>query len=105
MTTDDDKARLRESVLEAAKQGIRSKRPSRKNPHYESDPQFRLMLDVVGPCRATMERLRRDAVQPDDILKGCLDEQMRSRNLDHIRDFRDFLSTTTEPAASLAMVI
>jgi hypothetical protein len=93
------KAALREAVIEAARQGFRGNgSSSRKNPQYVNDTNFQLMLEVVGPCRAVMEKVTAGTITPAIVISGLLDDQMRARNIVHMQRFRDFLNLVLETA-------
>jgi hypothetical protein len=73
-----------------------SRRGRRPNPFYEPDPQFDAMLVVVGSCRNIVERGMQFSCEY--IIGGCLDDDMRERNLATIRTCRDFLTQILEVA-------
>jgi hypothetical protein len=93
------KAALREAVIAAAHQGIRGGgSQSRKNPQYVNDTNFQLMPEVVGPCRAVMEKVTAGTITPQVVISGLLDDQMRARNIAHMHRFRDFLNLVLDTA-------
>lgn len=93
------KAALREAVIEAARQGIKGEtRPSNRNPNYVDDPAYKMMLQVLGPCRALMEKVDAGDVNVATILNAFLDADHRQRALRDINRARDFLTTVLETA-------
>ena len=66
------------------------------NPHYEQDPQWDAMPAVSAGCRDMMAKVRDFA--PEYIIGGFIDDAQRARNLAHIRECRDFLSSVLEAA-------
>lgn len=91
------KTALREAVIEAAKQGIKGEsRPSNRNPNYIDDPAYKMLLQVLGPCRALMEKVDAGEVQVATILNAFLDADHRQRALRDIHRARDFLTTVLE---------
>lgn len=93
------KAALREAVIEAAHQGIKGDgRQSNRNPNYVNDPAYRMLLQVLGPCRALMEKVDAGEVQVRTILNAFLDDDHRQRALRDIHRARDFLTTVLETA-------
>jgi hypothetical protein len=91
------KAALREAVIEAARQGIKGEqRPSTRNPNYVDDPAYKMLLQVLGPCRALMEKVDAGEVQIATILNAFLDADHRQRALRDIHRARDFLTTVLE---------
>jgi hypothetical protein len=93
------KAALREAVMEAAKQGFRGE-PSKgtRNPNYVNDPAYKMLLQVLGPCRALVEKVDGGEVTVETILQGFLDADHRQRALRDIHRARDFLTTVLETA-------
>lgn len=95
------KTALREAVIEAAKIGLRGgqpPRPSNKNPNYVDDPTYRMLLEVVGPCRALIEKVEAGDIQISMILTAFLDPSHRERSLRHVEQARDFLNKFLEAA-------
>ena len=98
------KAALREAIIEVAKQGLRGgggePRQSNRNPNYVEDPNYRMLLDVVGPCRAMMESVDSGGIKIDVILTAFLDVAHRERSLRHIERTRDFLTNVLEASGA-----
>lgn len=93
------KAALREAVIEAARQGLRGEPvPNRRNPNYVNDPAYKMLLQVLGPCRSLMEKVDGGEVDTATILKGFLDADQRQRALRDILRARDFLTNVLETA-------
>lgn len=97
---DAETAALRASVIEAAKQGLAPERKDRRNPLYEHDPVYRMLMRVVGPCRAMVEQVDRGEIVIAEALSGFLDDVpgQRDRDLSDIARARDFLSLFLETA-------
>lgn len=97
---DPDKAELRASVTEAAKQGLKPERKDRRNKEYEDDPAYRMLMRVVGPCSTMIEQVGRGEIVTAEALTGFLDDVPghRERALRHISHTRDFLSQFLEAA-------
>lgn len=96
------KAALREAVIEAARIGIRggSVQPkTTRNPNYVDDPAYRMMLQVLGPCRSLTEKVEAGEIVLETVLRGFLDEEHRQRAMRDIEAARDFLNTILESAA------
>lgn len=95
-----NKAALREIVIAAAQRGLRPEpKSSRRNPHYEHDPQFEVMASLTGCCRTILAHA---AEHPTAfILGGFLDDGMRERNLTTIRECRDYLTALLEEASNV----
>lgn len=95
----DETLALREAVVEAAKQGLKpEKRKSRRNPDYEDDPAYKMLLRIVGPSRAMAEQVERGEIVVDLALKGFLDAGQRERALEAVTQARDFLTLFLETA-------
>jgi hypothetical protein len=93
------KAALREAVTEAARQGIKGEtRPSNRNPNYVDDPAYRMLLQVLGPCRSLMEKVDAGDISTDTILGAFLDADHRQRAIRDIHRARDFLTSVLETA-------
>lgn len=95
-----NKSALREAVIEAARQGIA--RPfmatGRANPEYVDDPAFKMLLRIVGPCRAMIEQVERGEISIKGSLKGFLDDGQRERAIREVSLARDFLTSFLEAA-------
>ncbi|WP_066112406.1 MULTISPECIES: hypothetical protein [unclassified Blastomonas] len=95
-----NKSALREAVIEAARQGIA--RPfmatGRANPEYVDDPAFKMLLRIVGPCRAMIEQVERGEISIEGSLKGFLDDGQRERAIREVSLARDFLTSFLEAA-------
>lgn len=93
------KVALKEAVVEAAKQGLRgdSARGGR-NPNYVDDPAYKMLLQVLGPCRALIEKVDDGEVDINTILSAFLDPDHRQRALTDISRARDFLTSVLEKA-------
>lgn len=97
---DPDKAALRASVTEAAKQGLAPERKDRRNKQYEDDPAYRMLMRIVGPCSTMIEQVGRGEIVIADALTGFLDDVPghRDRALRHVAHARDYLSQFLEAA-------
>lgn len=96
-------AALREAVIEAARQGLASGRKrSRRNRHYVDDPAFRMLLRIVGPCRAMVEEVERGGIDTATALTGFLDDGHRERDLRDVAKAREFLTQFLEAAQAPA---
>lgn len=95
-----NKSALREAVIEAARQGIA--RPfmatGRANPDYVDDPAFKMLLRIVGPCRAMIEQVDRGEISIEASIKGFLDDGQRERAIRDVSLARDFLTKFLETA-------
>lgn len=95
-----NKSALREAVIEAARQGIA--RPfmatGRANPEYVDDPAFKMLLRIVGPCRAMIEQVDRGEISIEASIKGFLDDGQRERAIRDVSLARDFLTKFLETA-------
>ena len=90
---------LRESVTEAARQGLKpEKRKSRKNPNYKPTPGFQMLMNIVGPTNALAEQVERGEIDVALALNGFTDDAMRESCLRGVTQCRDFLSTFLETA-------
>ncbi|UPT53151.1 hypothetical protein [Synechococcus phage Yong-M4-211] len=90
------KAALRGAISALASQGIRPPAPSRQNPAYTHDPHFEAMAAIAGACTLIAEKIA--TLGPHFILKGFLDEAMRSRNVNTFRSGRDALQQLMDAA-------
>lgn len=97
---DPDKAALRASVTEAAKQGLSPERKDRRNKQYEDDPAYRMLMRIVGPCSTMIEQVGRGEIVIADALTGFLDDVPghRDRALRQVAHARDYLSQFLEAA-------
>jgi hypothetical protein len=91
------KAALRQAVVEAAERGLRPERgrPA-ANPIHQPNPQYDAMLAVSAGCRDMMEKVR--DLAPEYIVGGFVDQGQRERNIAHIRECRDYLTSILETA-------
>lgn len=89
---------LRKSVIEAAKQGLAPERINRRNPIHEHNPAFRMLMRIVGPCRAMAEQVERGEIIIAEALSGFLDDVpgQRDRDLSDVARARDFLTLFLE---------
>lgn len=94
------KTALREAVIEAARQGnaAQSNGNSRRNPIYVDDPAYRMLLRIVGPCRAMVEEVQRGEIDMATALTGFLDDGQRERAIRDVSLARDFLNQFLETA-------
>lgn len=93
------RAAIREAVLEAAREGLKpERRPARHRPTQkpERDPQFELAIHVGAECAHMVERVGDQS--PEYILDGFLDDAMRQRAVEDIRQCRDLLTRIVETA-------
>lgn len=96
-------ATLREAVIEAARQGLTSGRKrSRRNRRYVDDPAFKMLLRIVGPCRAMVEEVERGEIDMATALTGFLDDGHRERALRAVAEAREFLTHFLEAAQAPA---
>jgi hypothetical protein len=95
---DPETAALREAVIEAARQGLAPERKDRRNRLYEHDPVFRMLMRIVGPCRAMIEQVDRGEIVIAEALSGFLDDVpgQRERDLTDVARARDFLTQFLE---------
>jgi hypothetical protein len=98
--SDEDGAEFRASVIEAAKQGLAPERKDRRNKEYEHDPAYRMLLQILGPCRAMAEQVERGEIVINEALNGFLDDSPghRDRAIRAITRARDFLTEFLEVA-------
>jgi hypothetical protein len=97
----DDKHAIREAILAAAEQGLKGIRAPRRfsrNPLYVDDPAYRMLLNVVGPCRQMMQQVDAGEIDVATILGAFIDAAHRARSLGHICRARDFLTLISEKA-------
>lgn len=93
------KSALREAVIEAAKQGIKgSPAKSRRNPNYVDDPAYRMLLQVLGPCRSLIEKVDAGEIDIETIIGAFLDDDHRKRAVADIERARVFLTSVLEKA-------
>jgi hypothetical protein len=97
----EDKRAMREAVIAAAEWGLkgcRAPRRANRNPTYVDDPAFRMLLNVVSPCRQLMTQVDAGEIEIVTILGAFLDAAQRLRSLAYIRRARDFLTLVLERA-------
>lgn len=97
---DPETVALRESIVEAARQGLAPERKDRRNKERVDNPAFRMLMRVVGPCRAMVEQVDRGEIIIADAMPGFLDgvPGQRERDLSDIARARDFLTLFLETA-------
>lgn len=97
---DPDKAALRASVTEAAKQGLAPERKDRRNKEFVNDPAFRMLMRIVGPCSTIVEQVGRGEIVTAEALQGFLEgvPGHRERSLRQVAHARDYLNQFLEAA-------
>lgn len=96
---DAETVALREAVIEAARQGFAPERKDRRNKEYVDDPNFRMLMRVLGPCNTMVEQVQRQEIVIETALQGFLETpDHRARALRTIAEARDFLTVFLETA-------
>lgn len=91
----EEKAVLREQVIEAARRGLRpAPAAKRRNPDHVPNPPFEAMAAVAGSCQRIIDKIAEGG--PAFIISGFMDDAMRDRNVATFTAARDALNTLLE---------